>query len=281
MADKDNAVNNLALWDRVRTPDPKYTKKFDQGGFKGTSTNVTYTVRELTREFGECGTGWGYDIMDSDYVPTGTGEILHVCTIKFWYVRDNKTHSFPQIGQTDFVKTVKRGTESEYQKVDSEAPKKSLSDAITKAASFLGFSADIHLGLWDDNKYVQEVQDSYHSKEVAGKYVAKVIETLKANDPIAMALLEASIGQDDWRAMFNGTSQLSSKQKNEVRESCQRGNVMLNEYADALTEAASTNAQLSGTELWDELSKDAKRIVWNRIGEEAREFVRELKDIEP
>ena len=127
-----------------------------------------------------------------------------------------------------------------------------------------------------------EVQGAIQQQEDrTGEYVAKVIETLKANDPIAMALFEASIGQDAWRAMFNGTSQLSSEQKSKVRESCQRGNAMLNEYAQGLEGAASDDAKLGAKELWDELSKDAKRIVWNRIGEEAREFVRELKDIEP
>jgi hypothetical protein len=39
--------------------------------------------------------------------------------------------------------------------LDDEAPKKAMTDALTKAMSHLGMSADIFLGKFDDNKYVQ------------------------------------------------------------------------------------------------------------------------------
>ncbi|WP_434771820.1 hypothetical protein [Pseudomonas entomophila] len=42
---------------------------------------------------------------------------------------------------------------------DGEAPKKSLTDAIKKALSMLSFSADVFLGLFDDNAYVQQRQE--------------------------------------------------------------------------------------------------------------------------
>ena len=35
---------------------------------------------------------------------------------------------------------------------------KSLTDAVTKAASWLGIGADVHLGLWDDNKYTNNLR---------------------------------------------------------------------------------------------------------------------------
>ena len=41
---------------------------------------------------------------------------------------------------------------------DGEAPKKSLTDAIKKALSMLGFSADVFLGMFDDVNYVQQLQ---------------------------------------------------------------------------------------------------------------------------
>ena len=39
--------------------------------------------------------------------------------------------------------------------LDDEAPKKAMTDALTKAMSHLGMSADIFLGKFDGNKYVQ------------------------------------------------------------------------------------------------------------------------------
>ena len=50
---------------------------------------------------------------------------------------------------------------------DEEAPKKSLTDALSKAMSWLGFAADIHLGRWDDNKYVNAAARAYEGERAA------------------------------------------------------------------------------------------------------------------
>jgi hypothetical protein len=55
-------------------------------------------------------------------------------------------------GQTTFVGSNKYGPFT-----DEEAPKKSLTDATTKALSMLGFGGDIFTGLYDDEDYRQEV----------------------------------------------------------------------------------------------------------------------------
>jgi hypothetical protein len=46
---------------------------------------------------------------------------------------------------------------------DEEAPKKSITDCIGKCAVLLGVGADVHLGMFDDHKYVNE-----RKAEVAG-----------------------------------------------------------------------------------------------------------------
>lgn len=43
---------------------------------------------------------------------------------------------------------------------DTDALKKARTDGTTKCLSLLGFNADIFLGLWDDSKYVAEVQSA-------------------------------------------------------------------------------------------------------------------------
>lgn len=40
--------------------------------------------------------------------------------------------------------------------LDEDAPKKSVTDALVKCASYLGFAGDIFSGRWDDSKYVAE-----------------------------------------------------------------------------------------------------------------------------
>ena len=50
--------------------------------------------------------------------------------------------------------------------LDDEAPKKAMTDAMTKAFSHLGMSADVFLGKFDDSKYVQEVKKEFSKPQV-------------------------------------------------------------------------------------------------------------------
>ena len=40
--------------------------------------------------------------------------------------------------------------------MDEEAAKKAVTDAVTKCLSYLGLAGDVHMGLFDDSKYVAE-----------------------------------------------------------------------------------------------------------------------------
>ncbi len=168
-------MSNLDLWESVQTTDPKYTKGFSKGGgFKGTSINPTYNNHKATEMFGLCGTGWGANIIKEDWregAPlfiNGVAvckEVVHVLQIEFWYIKDDKKGTIPSFGQTTFVGQNKNGIFS-----DEEAPKKSLTDAITKAMSMLGFGADIFLGLYDDVKYVNDRKEEYAPPKVSSRH---------------------------------------------------------------------------------------------------------------
>ena len=49
-------------------------------------------------------------------------------------------------------------------RLDDECFKKVSTDALTKGISKLGFNADIFLGMWDDNRYVTQVKESFKTK---------------------------------------------------------------------------------------------------------------------
>lgn len=152
---------NLKLWEAVRTPDPAHTKSFSRGGgFKGTATNPTYLIRLATEHWGPMGGSWGVEIVSErvvqgapilgkDGITVIGHEQVHVCQIKLRHPGG----AVPAFGQTQFVGVNKYGPFT-----DEEAPKKSLTDALTKALSWLGFAADIHLGMWDDHNYVNSVR---------------------------------------------------------------------------------------------------------------------------
>lgn len=168
----------MAMWDRLMPTDPKYTKAFDRGGFKGTATNATYIVRKLTEEFGPCGTGWRFVLDDEQIVEghtlnpdNGDKAKLHIVRGHLEYRRytpdaiavdDPWFATSPQFGQTMLVGRNKNGLF-----MDEEAPKKSITDCISKCAVLLGIAADVHLGLFDDNKYVNQRKQEEAAESVA------------------------------------------------------------------------------------------------------------------
>lgn len=169
MSDKTNNQEapknpNLAIWDQVQVTPPAHTKEFNRGGgFKGTAINPTYMVRRATEIFGPIGKGWGVEIVDEcmmEGAPIIVGEgniigkeLVHKLRVKLWYILNGERCEIVQFGQTTFVGKNKYGPFT-----DEEAPKKSLTDGMTKCLSMLGFSADVHMGRYDDNKYVNDLR---------------------------------------------------------------------------------------------------------------------------
>jgi hypothetical protein len=158
-----DAAANMDIWLRNEKTDPRFTKEYKgDGGFRGTATDATYIAKRLTKEFGPIGKGWGVKVL-SDQIVTGAPivikdaiaghEMIHYVRIQFWWLDEDGEHSTESFGQTPFVTVRDRGKPTAYFFTDSEAPKKSLTDAMTKAASWLGFAADIHMGYFDSPEY--------------------------------------------------------------------------------------------------------------------------------
>lgn len=162
----DDALANLKIWHAVDKTDPAYTKPFQRfGGFKGTAVNATYLARCATEVFGSMGIGWGLEILDESMMEgaplddRGTRELIHKLRVKLWYKQGGQTGEVVQFGLTTFVGRNKFGLFT-----DEEAPKKSLTDAMSKCLSLLGFSADVYLGQFDDSKYLQEISAEFDIK---------------------------------------------------------------------------------------------------------------------
>jgi hypothetical protein len=130
----------MILWDAVNKTDPSHTKLVNQrGGF--TAIDAHYQIQAATKLFGPVGIGWGYDC---EYIFQNT---LVICLVTFWH--GDRTNRFgPVAGSAEIF----------GKRVDSDAPKKAMTDGITKALSHIGFNADVFLGKFDDNKYIEEMK---------------------------------------------------------------------------------------------------------------------------
>lgn len=151
-------MDNLKHWDRFADIDPKFTKGITGKDYSGTSPNAHYVIKCLTEMFGPVGEGFGWRVI-AEQIDHFGDTAIHWCRIEFWHT--DRANTFEAYGQTKMAYQTKSG----FLKVDEDAPKKSLTDAITKAASQIGIAANIFLGRWDDNKYVAQVDAEYRSKE--------------------------------------------------------------------------------------------------------------------
>ena len=147
-------TSNLSLWKSVEQTDPSQTKAITGKPYKGTSPKPYWLVQKATETFGPCGIGWGFQIVSERVEDGATGDKVHIAHIRLWYVWDGKRGEVDHIGQTMFAGKNKNGPFT-----DEDAPKKSVTDALVKALSMIGFAGDIFMGRYDDNKYVQELRD--------------------------------------------------------------------------------------------------------------------------
>lgn len=146
---------NTKLWDKLGKTDPSHTKAFTRGGgFKGTAIKPMWSYRRMTEEFGPCGIGWGVGDPSFQVVPGHDGEMLVFCTASIWYGVDRAT--VYGVGGDKVVGKNKYGLSS-----DDEAFKKAFTDAVTNALKLIGVGADVHMGMFDDNKYVNTMREEF------------------------------------------------------------------------------------------------------------------------
>lgn len=161
---KATTPDNLALWNAFEKTDPAHTREFTRGGFTGTAVDPMYIVKRLTEKFGPCGVGWRLDVLseqvyDGEPLFDQQGNVVgfskvHTVLGELLYKYNGEwVKTSPQFGQTILAGQRNNGRFF----TDEEAPKKSVTDCLSKCASFLGVSADIYLHTFDGNKYVRTI----------------------------------------------------------------------------------------------------------------------------
>ena len=184
-ADKPEAPDNLRLWNALGKTDPAHTKQFKRsGGFSGTALKPIWVEKRLTELFGPCGIGWGTDEPSFRIVEAGD-EMLVYCTVRGWYLDNGTRAEVYGVGGDKVVSKTKYGLST-----DDEAFKKACTDAIGNAFKHVGVGADIHMGQFDDSKYVQAVAKEFAANDEAAP-VAEVAGKEKDGDFSPSALKQS------------------------------------------------------------------------------------------
>jgi len=147
-------TTKMRIWDSLCKTNPDYTRSVPSSyGKKITSIDPMYQIQCMTETFGPVGLGWKYNVKYTYQNNLVFAEVsIHYC------VHDNWFEYGPVCSVQNLFK--KNGN------LDDEAPKKAMTDAMTKAFSHLGMSADVFLGKFDDSKYVQEVKKEFSKPQV-------------------------------------------------------------------------------------------------------------------
>lgn len=162
---------NTLYWDQLKVTPETALKHGTLNGQQIKSINGTYFSKKATEIWGPFGKGWGYTIIEDSFKdgkPIYNAnnnllchEVMHTIKLSVWYMDEGvKIECPPHFGHTPYILSTSYGP-----KTDFEAPKKSLTDAMKKSFSMLGFAADVYSGEWDDVTEV-ELESRKHSTRV-------------------------------------------------------------------------------------------------------------------
>lgn len=150
-------MNNMDIYEATRAVPSNAQKTIGGGRLKGmTDINPMWRIKTLTEQFGVCGDGWYYEILDQ-WLETSmsSDEITANVKINLYVLMDGEwSKPIQGIGGSMFVTQEKGGLYT-----DDECYKKALTDAISVACKALGFGADIYWSK-DTTKYADPKKDN-------------------------------------------------------------------------------------------------------------------------
>lgn len=223
--------DNTRIWQQVCTTDPAHTKPVKLGAREYTSIDAMYQIQRATEVFGPVGAGWSYTAEYS--VEDANGYALAVADVRIhWFDRvNNRTANYGPVRAVNVLVTPVLPIEealldraedamtksdgslntaglanaltnirkASTPRLDEDAFKKALTDALTKALSHLGFSADVFLGQFDDPDYVAQQEAANNpTHKVAAQYLAPMREYIINNDSLGgLQIIQELRGMDE------------------------------------------------------------------------------------
>mgnify|MGYP003148107321 CR=1 FL=1 len=145
-------MTKMRIWESLCKTNPDFTKEAPSSyGKKITTIDPMYQIQCMTEVFGPVGQGWKYTVEYKYQDGLVFAEVcIHYCVHNNWF----------QYGPVCSVQNLSKKNGG----LDDEAPKKAMTDAMTKAFSHLGMSADVFLGMFDDSKYVESLKREFAQK---------------------------------------------------------------------------------------------------------------------
>lgn len=160
----DFKINYPKIWELPT--EPKDLKNVTSNGRNFSAIDSTSQFFQATKVFdGPFGTTWGLKDLEYTNKALTDTELLILKATFFFPGGEFILHNSIKLAYMTQGYQNKPG----YLKVDDEAYKKIETNTISKALSKLGFNADVFLGKFEDNNYVQELNYAY--ADIPGKKI--------------------------------------------------------------------------------------------------------------
>lgn len=189
-------MSNLDLWGKVKSVPQAAIKGITGGRLKGMSDiNPMWRLKTLTEQFGICGVGWKYKIIEKRLETGANNEVAAFVDIELYVKVNNEwSDAIPGTGGSSFVAKESRGLYT-----SDECFKMALTDAISVACKALGIGADIY---WDKDKTKYSGRENQPEKDTPKKQpkASDIITVAQAKRLFAMAkgnadLVRSAIGE--------------------------------------------------------------------------------------
>ena len=164
-------MDNLEIYNKYREVPAEAKKRISGGRMNGkTDINPMWRLKSLTEQFGPCGIGWYYKVINKWIEPYGD-EIAAFVDIEL-YVKVDGKWSMPIVGTggSMFVAKEKSGIH-----VSDECYKMATTDAISVACKQLGFGADVY---WEADKSKYDAEPAIKDEDTIKQKDADVLTAL-------------------------------------------------------------------------------------------------------
>ena len=144
---------NMQHYNNLKVVPKNALREISFGKLKGKSDiSPQWRYEAMTSEFGTCGLGWKFEIVDTSTRDLADGQTMLFVKVNL-YIKTGEEWSepIPGYGGDFLIVKDKNGTHG-----NDEAYKMATTDALGTAMKMLGVAADVYRGLADDSKYGRE-----------------------------------------------------------------------------------------------------------------------------
>lgn len=185
---KDFKEDYLKVWSLATNP--KSLKNVTSNGRNFNAIDSTSQFLQASEVFkGAFGSTWGLKDLEYTYKALADTELLILKAIFFFPGGEFVLHNSIKLAYMTQGYQNKPG----YLKIDEEAFKKIETNTVSKALAKLGFNADVFLGKFEDNNYVQELNYAYADipgKKINSEKITDLQKLLKQTNTNLASLLE-------------------------------------------------------------------------------------------